>query len=205
MSDNQKQKQNRTAKKKPGKALKSGKGKAPAKKEASNLGQEAVKTKHAGGRPPKYRTAQALQEKITAYFDSCWIDKVTEVTDKEGNCTMSTVRYQARPYTVMGLAIALDLTRQGLCEYAAKGGELSDAVKKAKQIVEMNVEEALLEGKNAAGPIFWLKNNSSYRDKQEFEHTGTDGGPIVHKITDLTRDDLIAIASGGRPRNPKKG
>jgi hypothetical protein len=159
-----------------------------------------IKSKHPGGRPPKYKTPQELQEKIDAYFDSCWIDKVTEVTDKDGKCTMSTVRYQNRPYTVAGLALALDLCRDTLAEYV-KAGQFSDVVKKAKIKIEMNVEELLLEGKNAAGPIFWLKNHAAYRDKQEMEHSGPGGGPVQMIIKKFYMDretGAVKERKGGR-------
>ncbi|TSA45995.1 MAG: hypothetical protein D4R56_04670 [Deltaproteobacteria bacterium] len=188
--------------KKPTKPAKTRRVKAPAKKKPPKTAQEATKPKHAGGRPPKYRTPEELQERIDSYFDSCWVDKVTETTTKDGTCTMSTVRYQDRPYTMMGLAIALGFnTRKSLCDYADKP-EFVNTIKKARAIVEMNVEELLLEGKNAAGPIFWMKNNSDYRDRQELEHTGKDGGPI--KTTGLTDEDLLVIASGSGARASKK-
>lgn len=126
--------------------------------------------KNLGGRPPKYKKREDLQYKIDEYFESCWIDKITQVTDKDGNITESNVRYQNRPYTIMGLALHLGMTRETLCQYA-KDGRFSDIVKKAKQTVEMYVEEMLLVGKNAAGPIFWLKNHADYKDKTEQEHT----------------------------------
>ncbi|OHD28150.1 MAG: hypothetical protein A2Y38_15575 [Spirochaetes bacterium GWB1_59_5] len=141
------------------------------------------------GRPPKFATPEELSAKIEEYFDSCWEDKVTEHTDDKGACTMSTVRYQNRPYTIMGLAMHLDLSRQGLCEYAEKG-QFSDIVKKAKQKVEMFVEEQLLWSKNATGAIFWLKNHAEYRDKQETEITGPGGGPL--EFNDIQRSARIA-------------
>ena len=122
--------------------------------------------KNLGGRPPKFTTARDLQDKINDYFDSCWVDKIIEVTDKEGNCTSTNSRYQNRPYTIAGLALSLGICRDTLCEYAKKS-KFSDIIKKAKLTVEMNVEECLLAGKNAAGPIFWLKNHADYKDKQE--------------------------------------
>lgn len=128
-------------------------------------------TKHPGGRPPAYKTLRELQEKIEEYFDSCWIDKVVEVTDKEGNVTATNSRYQDRPYTVMGLILALGFnSRQSFSNYKNKP-EFMDAIKKARSKIEMNIEEYLIGGKNAAGPIFWLKNNAEekYRDKQEHE------------------------------------
>lgn len=44
--------------------------------------------------------------------------------------------------------------------------------------------------------IFWLKNRqrAKWRDKQEHEHTGKDGGPIQYQ--NLTDDELAAIAAG---------
>jgi len=92
---------------------------------------------------------------------------------------MSTVRYQQRPYTIMGLAMHLDLSRQGLCEYADKG-LFSDIVKRAKQKVEMFVEEQLLWSKSATGAIFWLKNHAGYTDKLEL--AGDQDKPLVTKI-----------------------
>jgi hypothetical protein len=160
------------------------------------------KDKHPGGRPPFFKTPQELQEKINDYFDSCWVDKIIEVTDKEGNCTATNSRYQNRPYTIAGLAEYLGFcSRTSLLDYDAKM-EFLNIIKKAKLKVEMNVEEFLLEGKNAAGPIFWLKNHADYKDKQEHEITGKDGGPIKH--TELTDEDLLIIAARGRAGTSEK-
>lgn len=128
----------------------------------------AEKKKHPGGRPPKFKDPQELQSKINDYFESCWIDKVVEVTDKDGNVTSTNSRYQDRPYTVEGLALALGITRETLCQYE-KDPKFSDAIKKAKLKIKMNVVERLIDSKNATGCIFWLKNNDReyYNDKIE--------------------------------------
>lgn len=115
------------------------------------------KPKHAGGRPPKYKKPSDMEAVIESYFAKCDEEK--------------------RPYTIMGLALALDLTRQGLCEYAEKG-EFSDLVKKAKSKVELSVEERLF-GPHATGSIFWLKNHAGYKDKHETEITGENGSPLT--------------------------
>lgn len=101
-------------------------------------------------RPPKYPKPDDMQVKIDEYFAKCDADN--------------------KPYTITGLAMALNLTRQGLCEYADKS-DFSDTVKKAKQKVEESVE-ARLFGANCTGSIFWLKNNGGWKDKTETEHTG---------------------------------
>lgn len=153
-------KQAKTAKK----STKTSKTKVVAKKHSPMLPQEAVKSKHAGGRPPKYKTPNELQERIDAYFNSCWVDKVTEVTDKEGKCTMSTVRYQDRPYTVAGLALGLGFnSRTSLLDYDAKP-EFLNIIKKAKLQIETCWEEGLA-GKSPTGNIFWLKNHAGYKSE----------------------------------------
>lgn len=154
----------------------------------------AENKKHPGGRPPKYKNPQDLQEKIKEYFDSCWIDKIIEVTDKDGKVTATNSRYQDRPYTVAGLAEFLGFaTRQSLLDYDAKP-EFLDIIKKAKLKIEMNIEELLVAGKNAAGPIFWLKNHAHYRDKQEVEFPDENGKPqsITSNFTDIELAARIA-------------
>lgn len=46
--------------------------------------------------------------------------------------------------------------------------------------------------------IFWLKNRqkANWRDKQDHEHTGKDGGPIetVSRTAGMTEDEKIALA-----------
>jgi hypothetical protein len=132
-------------------------------------GQSRMTMKNLGGRPPKYKKREDLQYKIDEYFESCWIDKITQVTDKDGNITESNVRYQNRPYTIMGLALHLGMTRETLCQYA-KDGRFSDIVKKAKQTVEMYVEEMLLLAKMQP-PDLLVKESRDYKDKTEQEHT----------------------------------
>ena len=98
-------------------------------------------------RPSKFNTVEEIQNHIDEYFD--------ELESEQ-------------PPTVTGLALWLDLTRQGLVEYGNK--ELfSDTIKKAKQRVERFNEEHLLRGKSPAGTIFNLKNNFNWKDKTEQE------------------------------------
>jgi hypothetical protein len=113
------------------------------------------------GRPLKFGTVEELQEKIDAYFTEC-IDK-------------------KKPFTITGLALALDTSRRVLCEYEGKDA-YSNAVKKAKLRCENFAEELLFAGSNAAGAIFALKNYG-WRDKQEQELTGPNGGPQEHSIS----------------------
>lgn len=107
--------------------------------------------KHAGGRPPKYTEVEEMQNKIDKYFKQC---------DNEHE-----------PYTVTGLAMALDIDRRTLLNYSDKE-EFFPTIKKAKLKVENYLEKRLIKDSSTTGIIFNLKNNYDWRDKQEIEHSG---------------------------------
>jgi hypothetical protein len=102
------------------------------------------------GRPPKYHTPEDMQKDIDAYFEEC--------------------EDESKHMTISGLAYALDMTTQALRGYEDKDEFLS-TVKKAKQFVEMYVEQILMSGNATAGTIFWLKNNAGWKDKTETSNT----------------------------------
>lgn len=123
-------------------------------KESKGLKSETV------GRPAKFTDPNVMQKAIDDYFAEC------EKNEK--------------PKTIMGLALALDMCRDSLCEYE-KDGRFSDIVKKAKARVVQEVEARLFTG-NPTGAIFWLKNHAGYRDKADVEHSGIAIGPITINI-----------------------
>lgn len=100
------------------------------------------------GRPKKYSEVDEMQKKIDGYFKKC--DK-----DRE-------------PYTITGLAIALDLDRKSINNYS-KDDKFFPTIKKAKAKVEEYLEKRLLFGNSSTGVIFNLKNNFDWKDKQEVE------------------------------------
>jgi len=114
------------------------------------------------GRPPKYNSVEELQEVIESYFS----ELVMEIDGK----------IISKPRTMSGLARALGMSRQALCDYSHKD-EFLDALKEARQRVEEDVETRLMSGVAATGCIFNLKNNFGWRDKTEMDHT-TNGKEI---------------------------
>jgi hypothetical protein len=126
-----------------------------------------------GGRPPKFKTPEEMQEAIDTYFLQCEEKK--------------------EPVTVSGMAFALGMTTETLRSYGLKN-EFSATVKSAKQQVEIELEKALLSGRNATGPIFNLKNNFGWKDAREHTHSGE----IVNRhVSDLSDSDLANIATSG--------
>lgn len=117
------------------------------------------------GRPLKFKTVEELDQKIEEYFNNC---------DKNN-----------KPYSMTGLALALDTFRSVLLDYAEKD-DYSYSIKKAKQRCENWVEEnALLNKVNPTSAIFNLKNNyKGWKDKSEVDNNVViqDTNEIINRL-----------------------
>lgn len=145
------------------------------------------------GRPPKFSNVLELQKLIDEYFAWCephpeivteWVrpkkkiiekkkgkDVEIEVTDyDEPMYTHEIERLTLGvPYTINGLALFLDTTRETLNQYEDKP-EFTDTIKRAKTKIENQLELSLY-GNNVTGIIFNLKNNYGWKDKTETDIT----------------------------------
>lgn len=126
------------------------------------------------GRPPKWASPQELQKLVDAYFAEMETPKV-----------MGDMIY-FEPVTITGLALALDTSRETLCNYEEKD-EFFDTVKRAKLRCENYAEKQLYLGKSATGAIFSLKN-FGWKDTQDHNHGGQKDNPVV---TLSSTDDQI--------------
>ena len=97
------------------------------------------------GRPRQYETPEELEAVIVEYFQGLEEEKLWP--------------------SVTGLCLALNLSRQGLINYQERP-EFVDTIKRAKLMVEFAIEQQLMQGRNAAGPIFNLKNNFGWKDER---------------------------------------
>lgn len=118
------------------------------------------------GRPKAYTEVEVMQQKIDKYFNEC--DKNKE------------------PYTITGLALALDLDRKSINNYV-KDSEFFPTIKKAKLKVENYLEKRLINDSSATGIIFNLKNNYGWSDKQEIQHSGNINNPFSELSTEELR------------------
>lgn len=128
--------------------------------------------KKLGGRPPKYTKEEQMIEKINKYFQSCFTAQRNRngdiIIDENGNV----LKVQTRPYTIAGLADALDMSRQSLLNYSKKE-EFFDTIMRAKRKCEVYAEESLFDKSTVNGAKFSLANNfEGWKDKQEIEHKG---------------------------------
>lgn len=121
------------------------------------------------GRPPKYRNAEEIEEKIEAYFQEC---EGTPLLDDAGS--VQTDRYGApiiigrKPPTMTGLALALGFSsRQSLLNYQGKK-QFVDTITRAKSFIEAYAEERLFDRDGVQGAKFSLINNfKGWREKPE--------------------------------------
>lgn len=106
-------------------------------------------------RPKLYENVEDLEKDIKKYFADC---------DKKG-----------RPYTISGLAYALDMDRKTLLNYS-KREEFFLTIKKAKLKIESQLEECLYRLGNNSGVIFNLKNNYGWKDTSNENETNIKNG-----------------------------
>ncbi len=121
------------------------------------------------GRPKAYTDVNEIQQKIDEYFIKCDENK--------------------EPYTITGLALALDLDRKTLYNYS-KDDKFFPTIKKAKLKVENYLEKHLIIDNSTTGIIFNLKNNFDWKDKQEMEHSGNINNPFAGMTTEELRNIL---------------
>jgi len=119
------------------------------------------------GRPRAFKSVEEVEEKINAYFNYC--------EEKE------------KPYTMSGLAYYLEVSRQTLVNYSYKD-EYFDTIKKARDKVQMQLEENALSNKaNPTFTIFNLKNNFDWKDK--IEHSSSEIENINKNVSNIA--DLL--------------
>ena len=120
------------------------------------------------GRKKLYSSANEMQKIIDKYFIEC---------DEKG-----------KPYTMSGLAYALDMDRKSLLNYS-KDEKFLPTIKKAKLKIEQQLEESLYRLGNNSGIIFNLKNNYGWKDQVEInkEENGIIGD-LIGALNNVKKD-----------------
>ena len=149
------------------------------------------------GRPPKWKSAEAMQEVIDAYFEDCQghplIGEDGHVaTDEQG----VPIIVGACPPTVTGLARALDLSsRRALANYQKKK-EFAYTIARAKLICEEYAEERLFGKDGQRGAMFLLRCgfrwNEDGKDSEESDNSADCGVvelPAVMDAPEPPRED----------------
>ena len=133
----------------------------------------------------KYGTADELEEKIEAYFETCKDEIIRDddgnvLTDKNGSPVLI-----PHPPTVAGLARALGfMDRQSLYDYADRE-EFSCTIKNAITRIEEYAEQHLYIGR-ATGAIFWLKNHG-WKDEKKVDANINDSSLFEAGVTERAK------------------
>ena len=86
------------------------------------------------------------------------------------------------------IAKKMGISPSTLYEWEKKYAEMLEALKKGKEVVDFEVENALLQkalGGDTTAAIFWLKNRKpqSWREKpMEYTHTEVEDDPLTKSI-----------------------
>ena len=84
--------------------------------------------------------------------------------------------------------------------------ELDRGMTEANAKVAQSLFQMATQGKNVAAAIFWMKARAGWREKQEVDANVRTDMRAIHVMTgvpradDLTDEELMRIASGGRRR-----
>ena len=123
-----------------------------------------VQPKHAGGRPKLYTSVDEVAEIIEEYFDYC-DNRIQHIYSAKADGVIEVMN--PAPYTMSGLALALDMDRRSLLNYS-KDEQFFPTIKKAREKVEADIEERMNDKQTfTPGLIFNAKNNFGWKDAQQ--------------------------------------
>ena len=134
------------------------------------------------GRPAKYTSVEAMQERIDSYFAECPDTRVIYPVAGQPQTVPDP--------TLTGLVLHLGFCdRNSFYDYCNKN-EFSGTLKAARTRVE-KIYESLLKGGSCTGAIFWLKNHG-WRDTQDINTTSNE------KVVVIVKSGNLASVAGSR-------
>jgi len=128
----------------------------------------------AGGRPRIFNNEEDMQHVIDLYYLAC---KRNSSNTDDMECALSeedaeiVKEIEDVVPSISGLAYTLGMTTETFRTYGLED-KFSATVKRAKQRVEMSLEQRLA-GTAVTGSIFSLKNNFGWKDKTEVDTTSS--------------------------------
>jgi hypothetical protein len=157
------------------------------------------------GKPLLFGTVKELQDKIDAYFKSCYDYKrdshgtrmkgrtcinLEEVADdpnlkKRYKYDKDYLMEQIKPFTVTGLAVALNTSRATLMNYENRD-EYFNTIRNAKKII-YEYAESKLYSPYANGAKFALINNHDWKDKKDISMNAL----VRNSVESMSEEELL--------------
>ena len=136
------------------------------------------------GRPPKFKSVEAMERLIEAYFEGCRGEVLrgagdVPVLNKYGEVVM----VGARPPTMTGLALALGFAdRSSLLDYEGKP-QFEAVIRRAKSRIEQYTEERLFDRDGNRGAQFSLQNNfRGWKESRDVTLSAAEGADIMAEV-----------------------
>ena len=136
------------------------------------------------GRPPKFKSVEAMERLIEAYFEGCRGEVLRDADDEPVlNKYGEVVMVGARPPTMTGLALALGFAdRSSLLDYEGKP-QFEAVIRRAKSRIEQYTEERLFDRDGNRGAQFSLQNNfRGWKESRDVTLTAAEGADIMAEV-----------------------
>jgi len=118
------------------------------------------------GRPKLYTSVDEVASIIEEYFNYC-DNRIQHIYSAKADGVIEVMN--PAPYTMSGLALALDMDRKSLLNYS-KQEDFFPTIKKARERVEADIEERMNDKQTfTPGLIFNAKNNFGWVDAQRVD------------------------------------
>ena len=118
------------------------------------------------GRPKLYTSVDEVASIIEEYFLYC-DNRIQHIYSAKADGVIEVIN--PAPYTMSGLALALDMDRKSLLNYS-KQEDFFPTIKKAREKVEADIEERMNDKQTfTPGLIFNAKNNFGWVDAQRVD------------------------------------
>uniref|UniRef100_A0A6M3IIT0 Putative terminase small subunit n=1 Tax=viral metagenome TaxID=1070528 RepID=A0A6M3IIT0_9ZZZZ len=145
------------------------------------------------GRPPKYDDENTLQQHIDDYFADCDNTVINKQVVQKGEIILVPT---PKPYTMAGLARALEMSRETLNQYS-KTDKFSDAIAQARRrIEEQNICLAMVGCYESRIAALNLSSNFGYSDRSAQEID--DKRRLEDSLDDLQEKRLKVVPGGKR-------
>ena len=127
------------------------------------------------GRPPYYKTAEEMQDKISEYIESCQPEFLRDPNTGEFILSKGQpIMINPNKPTITGLCMFLGFASRDAFYKYEKKEEFRYTIKRARLFIENSYEQDIRNPDiKPTGAIFALKN-FGWTDKQQVEHSGAD-------------------------------
>ena len=142
-----------------------------------------------------------LEQDFKAYIDYCNYHHIERNSTGEIDTANSIPREIPLVPTITGFCCFRNIHRDTYYEYKNhKNGIFSDVIKMTEQYIEEMATQKLMNARNPAGTIFYLKNKLDWADKREITTNSNNVTNVLNISTDQLDSKIAALL--GKDNSP---